>query len=84
MIRFTRSLAREWPQSVCELHRAGGVQTENEGRVATQEEIARIVAQQAASAAEASGRGACVSLSSEWSDGIIGQTINVDGGAVMK
>ncbi|HSB17217.1 MAG TPA: hypothetical protein VLE22_22390 [Bryobacteraceae bacterium] len=27
---------------------------------------------------------ACLFLSSEWSDGIIGQTINVDGGAVMK
>jgi len=27
---------------------------------------------------------ACLFLSSKWSDGIIGQTINVDGGAVMK
>lgn len=88
MIGFTRSLAREMaPHGVyVNCIAPGGVQTENEGRVASKEEIARIVAQQALPRRlkPLDVARACLFLSSEWSDGIIGQTINVDGGAVMK
>lgn len=88
MIGFTRSLAREMaPHGVyVNCIAPGGVETENESRAATQDEIARIVAQQALPRRlkPLDVARACLFLSSEWSDGIVGQTINVDGGAVMR
>ncbi|HWC00458.1 MAG TPA: glucose 1-dehydrogenase [Bryobacteraceae bacterium] len=87
VIGLTRSLARE-----AGLHNVfvncitpGAVLVEAEKKVATEEQVRAVVALQSL------GRRivpldiarVCAFLSSEWSDGMTGQTLNVDGGWVM-
>ena len=87
VIGFTRSLAREMgPQNVyVNCITPGAIEVESEKLVATPEQIAAIVAQQSLPRrlAPLDVARVCLFLSSHWSDGMTGQTINVDGGLIM-
>lgn len=87
VIGFTRSLAREMgPHSVyVNCITPGAIEVETEKLVATPEQIAAIVAQQSLQRRLTPIDVACVCLflASHWSDGMTGQTINVDGGLIM-
>ncbi len=87
VIGLTRSLARE--MGPCNVYvnciTPGAIEVESEKLVATPEQMATIVAQQSLQRrlTPIDIARVCLFLSSEWSDGMTGQTINVDGGLVM-
>jgi NAD(P)-dependent dehydrogenase (short-subunit alcohol dehydrogenase family) len=87
VIGLTRSLAREMgPYNVyVNCITPGAIEVESEKRVATPEEMAPIVAQQCFQRRlkPLDIARVCLFLSSEFSDGMTGQTVNVDGGLVM-
>jgi len=87
VIGFTRSVAREMgPYNVfVNCITPGAIEVETEKLVATPEQMAAIVAQQSLQRRlnPLDVARACLFLSSHLSDGITGQTLNVDGGLVM-
>jgi 3-oxoacyl-[acyl-carrier protein] reductase len=87
VIGLTRSLAREvGPYNIyVNCVTPGAIQVENEMRMATPEEMAPIVAQQCIERRlkPLDVARVCLFLSSELSDGVTGQIVNVDGGLIM-
>src|SRR5215471_12667693 len=87
VIGFTRSLAREMgPNNVyVNCITPGAIEVETEKVVATPEQIAAIVAQQSMQRRlkPLDVARVCLFLASHLSDGLTGQTINVDGGLIM-
>jgi len=87
VIGLTRSLAREMgPHSVyVNCITPGAIEVETEKLVATPEQMAAIVAQQSLQRRllPVDVARVCLFLASHWSDGMTGQTINVDGGLIM-
>jgi len=87
MIGFTRSLAREvGPHGVyVNCITPGAILVESEKLVATEEQMAAIVQQQCLERRllPVDIARVCVFLASAMSDGMTGQTLNVDGGLVM-
>jgi NAD(P)-dependent dehydrogenase (short-subunit alcohol dehydrogenase family) len=87
LIGLTRALAREFGQYNVHVNciTPGAVETEREARVATRQQVDAIVAQQslARRIVPLDIARVCVFLASGMSDGITGQTLNVDGGWVM-
>ena len=87
VIGFTRSLAREMgPNNVyVNCITPGAIEVETEKVVATPEQIAAIVAQQSMQRrlTPLDVARVCLFLASHLSDGLTGQTINVDGGLIM-
>lgn len=87
VIGFTRSLARELgPHNVLvNCVTPGAIEVDMERQVATPEQIDAIVAQQSLQRrlVPLDIARVCLFLAGEWSDGMTGQTINVDGGLVM-
>ena len=63
----------------------GAIETEAEKKIATQEQVDAVVALQCLRRriVPLDVARVCVFLASEWSDGMTGQTVNVDGGWVM-
>ncbi len=87
VIGLTRSLAREMGRHNVYVNciTPGAILVESEKLVATPEQMAAIVAQQslARRLLPIDIARVCLFLSTEWSDGMTGQTVNVDGGLVM-
>jgi 3-oxoacyl-[acyl-carrier protein] reductase len=87
MVGFTRALARELGEFNIHVNciTPGAVLTEREARVATLEQAAAVVSLQSLQRriVPLDIARTCVFLATELSDGITGQTINVDGGWVM-
>lgn len=87
VIGFTRSLAREMgPYDVhVNCVTPGAVEVETEKLVLNHEQVAAIVAQQSLRRrlVPIDVARVCLFLCTEWSDGMTGQTINVDGGLIM-
>lgn len=87
VIGLSRSLAREMgPHNVhINCITPGAIEVETEKLVATPEQMAAIVAQQSLQRrlGPLDVARVCLFLSSELSDGMTGQTVNVDGGLVM-
>jgi 3-oxoacyl-[acyl-carrier protein] reductase len=87
VIGFTRSLAREMgPHNVhVNCITPGAIEVETEKLVATPEQMAAIVAQQSLQRrlGPIDVARVCLFLASDWSNGMTGQTINVDGGLIM-
>jgi 3-oxoacyl-[acyl-carrier protein] reductase len=87
VIGFTRALAREIGPSNVHVNciTPGAVEVEMEKQVATPEQMAAIVAQQCLNRriVPIDIARVCLFLSTAWSDGLTGQTLNVDGGLVM-
>jgi 3-oxoacyl-[acyl-carrier protein] reductase len=87
LIGLTRSLARELgPRNVhVNCITPGAVETEAEARIATPEQIEEVVKLQSLRRriVPLDVARACVFLATEWSDGLTGQTLNVDGGWMM-
>lgn len=87
VIGLTRALAREMgPHNVhINCITPGAIEVETEKLVATPEQMAVIVAQQSLSRrlGPLDVARVCLFLASEWSDGMTGQTVNVDGGLIM-
>lgn len=87
VIGFTRSLAREMGPHNIHINciTPGAIEVETEKLVATPEQIATIVAQQSLQRRlrPLDVARVCLFLASHWSDGLTGQTINVDGGLIM-
>jgi len=87
VIGFTRSVAREVGEHNVHVNciTPGAILVEREKRVATEEEIRQIVALQSLQRRllPVDIARVCVFLCSEWSDGMTGQTLNVDGGLIM-
>jgi 3-oxoacyl-[acyl-carrier protein] reductase len=87
VVGFTRSLSREAGPSGVHVNcvTPGAVETEMEKRVSSPEEIAALVAQQSLHRRISTLDIArvCLFLASELSDGMTGQTINVDGGRIL-
>ncbi len=87
VIGLTRSLAREMgPHNVhVNCVTPGAIEVEMEKKVATAEQMAAIVAQQSLTRRlqPIDVARVCLFLASEFSDGMTGQTVNVDGGLVM-
>jgi len=87
VIGLTRSVAREMgPYNVfVNCITPGAIEVEMEKKVATPEQMAAIVAQQALQRrlGPLDVARVCLFLSCELSDGMTGQTLNVDGGLVM-
>ena len=87
VIGFTRSLAREMgPNNVyVNCITPGAIEVETEKVVATSEQIAAIVAQQSMQRRlkPLDVARVCLFLASHLSDGLTGQTINIDGGLIM-
>lgn len=87
LIGFTRALARELgPHNIhVNCITPGAILTEREAQIATKEEAAAVVDLQSLKRrlVPLDVARACVFLSTDSSDGITGQTINVDGGWVM-
>jgi 3-oxoacyl-[acyl-carrier protein] reductase len=87
LVGFTRSLARELGEFNIHINciTAGAVLTEREAQIATPEQAAAVVGLQSLQRriVPLDVARTCVFLGTEWSDGITGQTINVDGGWVM-
>jgi len=87
VIGFTRGLAREL--GLYDIHvnciTPGAIEVETEKRVATPQQMAEIVAQQCLQRRlkPLDIARVCLFLSSELSDGMTGQTVNVDGGLIM-
>jgi len=87
VIGLTRSLAREMgPYNVyVNCVTPGAIEVEQEKKVATPEQMAAIVVQQSLQRRlqPIDVSRVCLFLSSELSDGMTGQTVNVDAGLVM-
>jgi 3-oxoacyl-[acyl-carrier protein] reductase len=87
VIGFTRSLAREMGRHNVYVNciTPGAIEVETEKLVATPEQMAAIVAQQSLPRrlTPIDVARVCLFLSTEWSDGLTGQTVNVDGGLIM-
>lgn len=87
VIGFTRSLAREMGPHNIHINcvTPGAIEVETEKLVATPEQIAAIVDQQSLQRRlkPLDVARVCLFLASHWSDGLTGQTINVDGGLIM-
>ncbi|MCE5311097.1 MAG: SDR family oxidoreductase [Acidobacteriales bacterium] len=87
IIGFTRALAREVGGSNIHVNAVtpGAIETEAEKKVATQEQVDAVVALQCLRRriVPLDVARVCVFLASELSDGMTGQTVNVDGGWVM-
>jgi len=87
VIGLTRSLAREMGRHNVYVNciTPGAILVESEKLVATPEQMAAIVAQQSLQRRllPIDIARVCLFLSTEWSDGMTGQTVNVDGGLVM-
>jgi 3-oxoacyl-[acyl-carrier protein] reductase len=87
VIGFTRSLAREMgPHKIyVNCVTPGAIEVETEKLVATPEQIAAIVVQQSLQRRlrPLDVARVCLFLASHWSDGLTGQTVNVDGGLIM-
>jgi 3-oxoacyl-[acyl-carrier protein] reductase len=87
LVGFTRALARELGEFNIHVNciTPGAILTERESRTVTPEQAASVIQLQSLQRRilpEDIAR-TCVFLGTEWSDGITGQTINVDGGWVM-
>lgn len=87
LVGFTRALARELGEFNVHVNciTPGAILTERESRTVTPEQAASVIQLQSLQRRilpEDIAR-TCVFLATEWSDGITGQTINVDGGWVM-
>jgi 3-oxoacyl-[acyl-carrier protein] reductase len=87
LIGFTRSLARELGEFNIHVNciTPGAIQTERESRTVTPEQAAAVIDLQSLRRRilPLDVARTCMFLATEWSDGITGQTINVDGGWVM-
>jgi len=87
LIGFTRALARELGEFNVHVNciTPGAIQTEREARTVTPEQAAEVVALQSLRRriTPLDVARTCLFLATEWSDGITGQTINVDGGWIM-
>lgn len=87
IIGFTRALARELGEFNVHVNciTPGAVLTDKESKFATPEQAASIVQLQSLQRRilPLDIARVCVFLATEWSDGLTGQTINVDGGWVM-
>ena len=87
IIGFTRALARELGEHNIHVNciTPGAIKTESEARVATEEQANAIMALQCLQRRlmPVDVARVCLFLASEWSDGMTGQTLNVDGGWVM-
>ncbi len=87
VIGFTRSAAREAGEHNVHVNciTPGAILVETEKKVATEEDIRKIVALQSLERrlVPLDVARACVFLACEWSDGMTGQTLNVDGGLIM-
>ncbi len=87
IIGFTRALAREVGPANVHVNAItpGAIETEAEKKIATQEQVDAVVALQCLRRriVPLDVARVCVFLASEWSDGMTGQTVNVDGGWVM-
>lgn len=87
LVGFTRSLARELGEFNIHINciTPGAVLTEREAQIATPEQAAAVVNLQSLQRriVPLDIARTCVFLGTDWSDGITGQTINVDGGWVM-
>lgn len=87
LVGFTRALARELGESNIHVNciTPGAILTEREAQIATPEQAAQVVGLQSLQRRilPLDIARTCVFLGTEWSDGITGQTINVDGGWVM-
>ena len=87
VVGLTRTLAREvGPRNIhVNCITPGAVETEKEKTVSTPEQLSAILALQSLPRRIVSRdiAGACVFLASDLSDGMTGQTLNVDGGWVM-
>ena len=87
IIGFTRALAREVGASNVHVNAVtpGAIETEAEKKIATQEQVDAVVALQCLRRriVPLDVARVCVFLASELSDGMTGQTVNVDGGWVM-
>jgi 3-oxoacyl-[acyl-carrier protein] reductase len=87
LVGFTRALARELGEFNVHVNciTPGAILTERESRTVTPEQadsVIRLQSLQRRILPQDIAR-TCVFLATEWSDGITGQTINVDGGWVM-
>jgi 3-oxoacyl-[acyl-carrier protein] reductase len=87
IIGFTRALAREIGDANVHVNAItpGAVETAGEKAIATQEQVDAVVALQCLRRriVPLDLARVCLFLSSELSDGMTGQTVNVDGGWVM-
>jgi NAD(P)-dependent dehydrogenase (short-subunit alcohol dehydrogenase family) len=87
VIGLTRALAREFGEHNVHVNciTPGAIETEREAKVATPEQVAALVAQQCLQRRilPLDVARACLFLASTLSDGMTGQTINVDGGRIM-
>jgi 3-oxoacyl-[acyl-carrier protein] reductase len=87
LIGFTRALARELGEFNVHVNciTPGAIQTEREARTVTPEQAAEVITLQSLKRRITPLDVARTSLflATEWSDGITGQTINVDGGWIM-
>ncbi len=87
IIGFTRALAREVGEANVHVNAVtpGAIETEAEKAIATQEQVDAVVALQSLRRriVPLDVARVCVFLASELSDGMTGQTVNVDGGWVM-
>lgn len=87
IIGFTRALAREAGESNVHVNAVtpGAIETEAEKKIATQAQVDAVVALQSLRRriVPLDVARVCVFLASELSDGMTGQTVNVDGGWVM-
>lgn len=87
LIGFARSLAREFGSFNIHVNciTPGAIATEKEAKFATEDQVREILKLQSLQRriVPVDIARACLFLASEWSDGITGQTINVDGGWVM-
>jgi len=87
IIGFTRALAREVGDANVHVNAVtpGAIETEGEKKIATKEQVDAVVALQCLRRriVPLDVARVCVFLASELSDGMTGQTVNVDGGWVM-
>lgn len=87
LIGFTRALARELGEFNVHVNciTPGAILTERESRTVTQEQADSVFQMQSLQRRilPIDVARTCVFLATEWSDGLSGQTINVDGGWVM-
>jgi 3-oxoacyl-[acyl-carrier protein] reductase len=88
LVGFTRALARELGEYNVHVNciTPGAILTERESRTVTPAQAAEVIALQSLQRRilPLDIARVCVFLGTEWSDGITGQTINVDGGWIMR
>lgn len=87
LVGFTRALAREFGEHNIHVNciTPGAILTPREATIATPEQASAVVQMQSLQRRilPIDVARVCVFLATEWSDGLTGQTINVDGGWVM-